>query len=174
MLAPVSADAFGWDATAGRRRRVLRHPAQIVVIAFAVADLVGVARLAMTVSRAGDGSAPLITALFTSTSAVCVTGLSTVDTATYWSTFGKIVIAGLIQIGGFGIMTLASLLALFVTRKMAGVDRRRPGYRHNRDDAGRDVDGAVRRGIRLSAVKSVGPWRFSRDLQFQQCRVRAL
>ncbi|MCI1262821.1 MAG: hypothetical protein LKG20_11225 [Tetrasphaera jenkinsii] len=93
-------------------------PAQIVVIAFAVADLVGVALLAMPVSRAGDGSAPLITALFTSTSAVCVTGLSTVDTATYWSTFGKIVIAGLIQIGGFGIMTLASLLALFVTRKM--------------------------------------------------------
>ena len=57
-------------------------------------------------------------ALFTSTSAVCVTGLTVVDTPTYWSGFGQAVILGLIQVGGFGIMTLASLLGLLVARRM--------------------------------------------------------
>jgi potassium uptake TrkH family protein len=102
----------------GRRRRILRHPAQVVVLAFALADAVGTALLMLPVARVGEGSAPWITALFTSTSAVCVTGLATVDTATYWSHFGQAVILGLIQVGGFGIMTLASLLALFISRKM--------------------------------------------------------
>ena len=65
---------------------------------------------------AEDGSATgLVTALFTSTSAVCVTGLAVVDTGTYWSGFGEAVILGLIQVGGFGIMTLASLLGLLVS-----------------------------------------------------------
>ena len=53
-------------------------------------------------------------ALFTAASAVCVTGLSTVDTATYWSPVGQGIILVLIQIGGFGIMTLATLLGLLV------------------------------------------------------------
>ncbi len=57
-------------------------------------------------------------ALFTSTSAVCVTGLTVVDTPTYWSGFGQAVILVLIQGGGFGIATLASLLALIVVRRM--------------------------------------------------------
>ena len=57
-------------------------------------------------------------ALFTSTSAVCVTGLTVVDTPTYWTGFGQAVILGLIQVGGFGIMTLASLLGLLVARRM--------------------------------------------------------
>jgi len=60
----------------------------------------------------------MVTALFTATSAVCVTGLVTVDTATHWTTFGQIVILVLIQIGGFGIMTMASLLGLVVSRRM--------------------------------------------------------
>ena len=69
-------------------------------------------------SRTEEGGAPLVTALFTATSAVCVTGLTVVDTATYWSVPGQMVILGLIQIGGFGIMTLASLIALFLSRRM--------------------------------------------------------
>ncbi|GAA4407988.1 potassium transporter TrkG [Fodinibacter luteus] len=102
----------------GVRRPVLRHPAQVVVTAFLVADLIGTLLLMLPASRAGAGSAPVVTALFTSTSAVCVTGLTTVDTATYWSPFGQAVILGLIQVGGFGIMTLASLIALFLSRRM--------------------------------------------------------
>ena len=99
-------------------RRFVRHPAQATVLAFGATILIGTVILALPVSRSGDGSAPLITALFTSTSAVCVTGLVTVDTATYWSTFGELVILALIQVGGFGIMTLASLLGLLVARRL--------------------------------------------------------
>jgi trk system potassium uptake protein TrkH len=99
-------------------RGFVRHPAQATVLAFGATILIGTVILALPVSRSGDGSAPLITALFTSTSAVCVTGLVTVDTPTYWSTFGEVVILALIQVGGFGIMTLASLLGLLVARRL--------------------------------------------------------
>ena len=90
----------------------------MLVAAFALAGLVGTVLLMLPVSRAGEGRAPFVTALFTATSAVCVTGLTTVDTATYWSRTGQVVILALIQVGGFGIMTLASLIALFLTRRM--------------------------------------------------------
>lgn len=60
----------------------------------------------------------MLTALFTATSAVCVTGLSTVDVPNYWSPTGQVVILGLIQVGGFGIMTLASLVGLLLARRM--------------------------------------------------------
>ena len=90
----------------------------MLVAAFAVAGLVGTVLLMLPVSRAGEGRAPFVTALFTATSAVCVTGLTTVDTATYWSRTGQVVILVLIQVGGFGIMTLASLIALFLSRRM--------------------------------------------------------
>ncbi|EON22842.1 cation transporter [Nocardioides sp. CF8] len=96
----------------------LRHPAQVVVVAFAVTILVGAALLMLPVARTDAASAPFIVALFTSTSAVCVTGLVVVDTPSYWSTFGEVVILGLIQIGGFGIMTLASLLGLLIFRRL--------------------------------------------------------
>ena len=105
-------------APSRRPTRVLKHPAQVVVVAFAAAITVGTLLLMLPVARAGPGGAPWITALFTATSATCVTGLSTVDTPNYWTTFGEVVIMGLIQVGGFGIMTLASLLALFVTKRM--------------------------------------------------------
>jgi potassium uptake TrkH family protein len=59
-----------------------------------------------------------VTALFTATSAVCVTGLIVVDTPTYWSSFGQAVILGLFQVGGFGVMTLATLLGLLVQRRI--------------------------------------------------------
>lgn len=100
-------------------RRLVHHPAQAVVLAFATTILIGTALLALPVSRSGEGSAPLITALFTSTSAVCVTGLVTVDTGTYWSSFGQAVVLGLIQVGGFGIMTMASLLGILVARRLS-------------------------------------------------------
>jgi potassium uptake TrkH family protein len=100
-----------------------RHPAQLIVFAFALAILVGTGLLALPAARAGEGGAGLLTALFTSTSAICVTGLAVVDTATYWSHFGQAIILGLIQVGGLGIMTLASLLALVVARRL-GLRRR--------------------------------------------------
>ena len=100
------------------RRPLFRHPAQVIVTAFAAAVLVGTGLLMLPVARVGPEGAPWLTALFTSTSAVCVTGLVTVDTSTYWTGFGQAVILGLIQVGGFGIMTLASLVGLLLSRRM--------------------------------------------------------
>jgi trk system potassium uptake protein len=90
------------------------HPARIVPLAFLAAVLAGTVLLSLPVATPGPTRPPVLTAAFTSVSAVCVTGLTTVDTATYWSTFGQVVILGLIQVGGFGIMTLATLLGLLV------------------------------------------------------------
>jgi potassium uptake TrkH family protein len=90
----------------------------VVVFGFGTAVLAGTLLLMLPVSRVGEGGAPPLVALFTSTSAVCVTGLVVVDTPSYWSGFGEAVILGLIQVGGFGIMTLASLLGLLVSRRM--------------------------------------------------------
>ncbi|MFW3385588.1 UNVERIFIED_CONTAM: potassium transporter TrkG [Kocuria sp. CPCC 205274] len=72
----------------------------------------------LPISRTDHGTAAFMPALFTAVSAVCVTGLITVDTPTFWTPFGQVVILGLIQVGGFGIMTLATLLALVVRKRL--------------------------------------------------------
>lgn len=95
-----------------------RHPAQVVVAGFAAAVIAGAGLLMLPVAKAGPGGAGLVEALFTSTSAVCVTGLIVVDTPEYWSGFGQAVILGLIQVGGFGIMTFASLLVLLISHRI--------------------------------------------------------
>lgn len=94
------------------------HPARSVVVAFALVVLVGTVLLALPIATEERAGAGFVTALFTSTSAVCVTGLAIVDTGTYWSGFGEGVILALIQVGGFGIMTMASLLALLVSGRL--------------------------------------------------------
>ncbi|WP_435612562.1 TrkH family potassium uptake protein [Streptomyces sp. bgisy159] len=94
------------------------HPARAVVMAFALVTLLGAALLTLPVSSADGTATGFVTALFTSTSAVCVTGLAVVDTGGYWSGFGQGVILALIQVGGFGIMTMASLLALLVSGRL--------------------------------------------------------
>jgi trk system potassium uptake protein TrkH len=96
----------------------LTSPAQVVVAGFAAAVAVGTGLLLLPVARVGPGGAELTDALFTATSAVCVTGLITVDTPVFWSGFGQAVILGLIQVGGFGIMALATLLGLLVSRRL--------------------------------------------------------
>jgi potassium uptake TrkH family protein len=90
-----------------------------VVAAFAAAILVGTALLSTPAAVAGPGTAPIPTALFTATSAVTVTGLTTVDTATYWSPFGQAVMLALVQVGGLGIVTSATLLLLAVSRRLS-------------------------------------------------------
>jgi trk system potassium uptake protein TrkH len=102
----------------GAVRRRPRHPAQNVAAAFAVGILVGTVLLLLPPARAGPGGAPLHVATFTATSAVCVTGLTVVDTATYWSTLGQVIILLLVQVGGLGFMVLASLLALALSRRL--------------------------------------------------------
>ncbi|AZF49624.1 KtrAB potassium uptake system, integral membrane component KtrB [Pseudomonas sp. R2-7-07] len=90
------------------------HPARVVALVFLVTVLVGTALLMLPISRTEGVGAPWVTALFTAVSAVCVTGLVVVDTGTYWSTFGQSLILLLFQLGGFGMMTIATLLGLMV------------------------------------------------------------
>jgi trk system potassium uptake protein len=99
-------------------RRLLRHPAQYVVAAFVLASLAGAGLLLLPWATAGDGHTGPLTAWFTATSAVCVTGLNVVDTGQHWSPFGEGVILLLIQVGGLGIMTLSSLLLLSLGRRL--------------------------------------------------------
>lgn len=101
------------------------HPARLVPLAFLLMIAVGTLLLMLPISRVGPESAPFLTALFTSTSAVCVTGLIVVDTPVYWSSFGQAVILMLFQIGGFGIMAAATLLGLLVGRGFRLSDRLR-------------------------------------------------
>lgn len=95
------------------------HPAQAVVVGFAGAVIVGTLLLLLPISKGGPGGASLMEALFTATSAVCVTGLTVVDTELFWSPFGRVVIVVLIQIGGLGIMLFASLIGLSIARKLS-------------------------------------------------------
>ena len=92
---------------------------QIIILGFAGVIFLGSLLLCLPLATRGAGSAPFSDALFTATSAVCVTGLVTQDTATYWSVFGQIIILILIQIGGMGVMTVATLLALIARRRMS-------------------------------------------------------
>ncbi len=79
--------------------------------------------LTLPVANRGGTVTPYLVALFTSTSAVCVTGLVVVDTATYWSPFGQAVILALIQIGGLGFMTASTFLFTIMGRRVGLVDR---------------------------------------------------
>jgi potassium uptake TrkH family protein len=107
----------------GSPRRSRLHPARIVPLAFLGAIAIGTAFLLLPQSRQGPGAAGPLTALFTATSAVCVTGHITVDTPNYWSPFGQGVILVLIQVGGFGIMTAATLLSMLVSSQLRLTDR---------------------------------------------------
>lgn len=93
-------------------------PYQILVLGFAALILVGALLLTLPAASVSGKSTPFIDALFTSTSAVCVTGLVVLDTGTHWSLFGQIVIILLIQFGGLGIMAMATLFALLIRKKI--------------------------------------------------------
>ena len=101
-----------------QRMRLFRSPGQVVVAGFGSATAIGTVLLMLPVSSESSTSTAVLPALFTAVSAVCVTGLTVVDTPTHWSGFGEGVILVLVQIGGLGIMTLASLLALLVSRRL--------------------------------------------------------
>ncbi|WP_222851066.1 TrkH family potassium uptake protein [Phytoactinopolyspora mesophila] len=108
----------GWLAWLIKHRPRFTHPAQFVVAGFAFMVSVGTVILMLPIATEAPGSASFIEALFTATSAVCIVGLIVVSTPDYWSTFGEVVIMGLFQVGGFGIMTMSSLLVVLVSRRM--------------------------------------------------------
>ncbi len=96
---------------------------RIIVIGFLTIILIGTALLMLPISSADDTPTGFIDALFTVVSSSCVTGLTVVDTATHWSTFGHTVILVLIQIGGLGFMTMAVLLSLLIKRAVTPKER---------------------------------------------------
>lgn len=105
-----------------RRKRQLTPP-QALILGFAGLILAG-ALLLNTAWATKTSVAPgFLTALFTATSAVCVTGLVVVDTGTYWSPFGQAVILLLIQLGGLGIMTSATLFSILLGRQIGLKER---------------------------------------------------
>lgn len=92
---------------------------QIIILGFAALILIGSLLLMLPVSTQDGRSANFSDALFTATSAVCVTGLVVQDTATYWSTFGQAVIIALIQIGGMGVVTVAIAISAFSGKQIS-------------------------------------------------------
>ena len=93
-------------------------PPKIIVLSFVILILSGTFLLMLPIASRSGVSIGLLDALFTATSASCVTGLVVVDTYTHWTLFGQIVILLLIQIGGLGIVTLASFFSVLLGRKV--------------------------------------------------------
>lgn len=104
-------------------RRIKMNPTQILVLGFMVVILIGAVLLTLPVSSRSGNSTSFLDALFTSTSAVCVTGLVVVNSAQHWSIFGKVVIMLLIQVGGLGFMTLATSFFIILGRKISLKER---------------------------------------------------
>jgi potassium uptake TrkH family protein len=128
-------------------RHVLRNPIRVVPLGFLATIGIGAVLLMLPAARVAPGSAGPLTALFTATSAVCVTGLIVVDTPTYWTSFGQGVIMALFQVGGFGIMTAATLLTVLVTRRL-GLSNRLTAQVETKRGLG-DIRGVV---VRIAAT----------------------
>ena len=99
------------------------RPPQIIVLVFLGIILLGSALLCLPAASQSGRATGFLTSLFTATSATCVTGLIRVDTGSYWSAFGQAVILVMIQIGGLGFMTIASIF-YFVLRRRIGLRQR--------------------------------------------------
>ncbi|MBA8817428.1 potassium uptake TrkH family protein [Microbacterium halimionae] len=134
-----------------RHQRFRLHPAQAVVVGFALTIAAGTALLVLPIAKAGPGGANFVEALFTATSAVCVTGLTVVDTAVFWSPFGQVVIMLLIQLGGLGIMIFASLIGLVIARKLS-VRSRLNTVTEAKQIGFDDVRGLVRGIVKISLL----------------------
>lgn len=96
---------------------------QVILLGFAGVILLGALLLMMPISSAERVVTPFNEALFTSTSAVCVTGLIVKDTGSYWSAFGQAIIITLIQIGGLGVVTIAASLSMLAGRRISLMQR---------------------------------------------------
>lgn len=99
-------------------RRLLRKPVRLVPLGFLAVILVGTGLLMLPWATSEERYTPFVTALFTSTSAVSVTGMAVTDTPNYWNGFGLVMITVLTQLGGLGILTGASLVILAVSRQL--------------------------------------------------------
>lgn len=134
-----------------RTRSLFAHPAQLVLVGFAAAVVVGTALLLLPFSAVTAESTSFVDAFFTAVSAVSVTGLTVVDTGTHWSIFGQIVILLLIQVGGLGIMTLATVFALLFFRR-AGLRTRQAVALETKSITFQDLRGIVLRIVLFAVI----------------------
>ncbi|MDX6740532.1 TrkH family potassium uptake protein [Actinocorallia sp. A-T 12471] len=130
-------------------RRGFRHPTQVIVGGFGAAVSVGTVLLSLPVATADGEGAGVLTALFTATSSICLTGLAVVATDTHWSIFGEVVIMLLLQTGGLGIMTLATLFALLLSGRL-GLRARLLAATENKTLTGSDLRRVIRNVVIFS------------------------
>lgn len=131
-------------------------PAQIVSLSFAIGILIGGLILALPVSHAPGQNVSFLDALFTATSALCVTGLTVADTGTVFSRFGQVVIMVLIQVGGFGVITLGTLVALLSGRRIGFRERMNLQTQFNSMQVGGVVKLIKRMFILVVGIEVVG------------------
>jgi trk system potassium uptake protein TrkH len=112
-----------WSGARHRLSVLSFTPARVIASSFAGTILVGTILLMLPVATVEGRETVWLDALFTATSAVCVTGLIVLDTPTHFSTFGQVVIMGLMQVGGLGIMTFSTFLAIALRRRLGVQDR---------------------------------------------------
>ncbi len=106
-----------------KKKKISLSSTQIILLSFLITILLGSLLLSLPISSANNTAVPFVDALFTATTATCVTGLVTLPTATTWSIFGQIVILLLIQIGGLGVITIMSGFMLMLNKRMGIGDR---------------------------------------------------
>jgi trk system potassium uptake protein len=105
------------------KRRVFLDPPKVLVLGFAILILIGTCLLTLPIATVDGNGLSFLNALFTATSATCVTGLVVVDTGSTFTTFGQLVILSLIQIGGLGFMTFATFFFFLLGKKISLKDR---------------------------------------------------
>ncbi|HEY4224691.1 MAG TPA: potassium transporter TrkG [Pseudolysinimonas sp.] len=93
-------------------------PARFAIVVFALLVALFALLFSLPIATASGHQAPLVDAVFTAVSVVCVTGLSSVDMATFWSPFGHVLVFLGVEIGGIGVLTLASILGLIISRRL--------------------------------------------------------
>ena len=101
-----------------KKQKIWFSTTHIILLSFLSAIFIGAVLLCLPISSANGEATPFIDALFTATTATCVTGLVVTPTVVHWSVFGQVVILALIQVGGLGIITVMSGLALILHRRM--------------------------------------------------------
>jgi Trk-type K+ transport system membrane component len=105
-------------AARGVKHLVTSSPSRFAIVVFAALILLFTALLSLPLSSADGSITPLSDALFTAVSTICVTGLATVDMSAHWSGFGQVVIFIGVNIGGLGVLTLASLMGLVISKRL--------------------------------------------------------
>lgn len=152
----------------GRKKQLTS--AQIIIFGFMAVILFGAFLLMLPIASKGPGGTSFLDALFTSTSAVCVTGLIVHDTATYWTAFGQVVIIALIQVGGMGVVTVAVAIAMVSGKKIGLKERSTMQDAISAPKVGGIVrfTGFILKGtflVELTGAVLMAPW-FIRDFGF--------